>query len=69
MIDPVELSRHLAADLPHYMVPRYIEFLSELPRSATNKVRRAALKSAPYGASLWDRKQSGVSLRELAAAR
>lgn len=63
--DPLDLLRHLAGLLPHYMVPRYIEFVAELPRSATNKVRRAALKVAPYGTDVWDRKQAGISLREL----
>ena len=64
-IDPHDLLVHLAAMLPHYMAPRYLEFVDELPRSATNKVRRAALKQAPYGHTVWDRKANGVSLRQL----
>lgn len=64
-IDPHQLLAHLAAALPHYMVPRYLEFLAELPRSATNKIQRAVLKRAPYGHAIWDRKAHGVSLRQL----
>lgn len=63
--DPQALIAHLASILPHYMVPRYLEFLPELPRSATNKVSRAALKKPRYGLVVWDRKAHGVSLREL----
>ena len=63
--DPYELVAYLASVLPHYMVPRYLEFLAELPRSATNKVSRAALKKAPYSTAVWDRKAHGISLREL----
>jgi len=66
-LEPIDLLRHLAGLLPHYMVPRYLEFIEELPRSATNKLRRAALKSAPYGTHVWDRTQHGVSVRDLVA--
>lgn len=64
-VAPDELLTHLAALLPHYMVPRYIEFVDALPRSATNKLRRAALKEAPYGSDVWDRKAHGVVLRDI----
>lgn len=66
-LEAIELLRHLAAALPHFMVPRYIEFLDTLPRSATHKVQRAALKRPPFGAQAWDRKAHGVALRDLVA--
>ncbi|WP_454719935.1 MULTISPECIES: AMP-binding protein [Cupriavidus] len=65
--EPVALLRELAALLPHYMVPRYLEFLPALPRSATSKLRRAALRHAPYGREVWDRKAHGIALRDLSA--
>lgn len=64
-LEAIDLLRHLAATLPHFMVPRYLEFVEELPRSATQKVQRAALKRAPFGADVWDRKKQGVALRTL----
>jgi crotonobetaine/carnitine-CoA ligase len=64
-LEAVDLLRHLAAELPHFMVPRYLEFVEALPRSATHKVQRAALKRPPFGADVWDRKQHGVALRDL----
>jgi crotonobetaine/carnitine-CoA ligase len=64
-LEAVDLVRHLAAELPHFMVPRYLEFVEALPRSATHKVQRAALKRPPFGADVWDRKQHGVALRDL----
>jgi crotonobetaine/carnitine-CoA ligase len=33
-LEAVDLLRHLAAELPHFMVPRYLEFVEALPRSA-----------------------------------
>jgi crotonobetaine/carnitine-CoA ligase len=63
---PEDLLRHLAQRLPHFMVPRYIECLAELPRSATHKVQRAALKRRPLDApEVWDRKAHGVVLRDM----
>ena len=64
-LEAVDLLRHLAAELSHFMVPRYLEFVEALPRSATHKVQRAALKRPPFGADVWDRKQHGVALRDL----
>lgn len=63
--DPRELLGHLAARLPHYMVPRFLEVLDALPRTPTNKVRKAALRAAGITAGTWDRKAHGVELREL----
>lgn len=63
---PDELMRHLARTLPHHMVPRYIEVLSELPRTPTQKVQKAILRKVGVTATTWDRKQAGVSLREIA---
>jgi crotonobetaine/carnitine-CoA ligase len=64
--DPVDLLRHLSARLPHYMVPRYIDVLTSLPRTPTNKVMKKQLRTA--GAkNAWDRKSAGVALRDVIA--
>ena len=39
-----ELRAHFEANLARYKVPRYIEFLPELPRNATGKIRRVDLR-------------------------
>lgn len=59
---------HLAGALPHYMVPRYIDILDELPRTPTNKVRKAELRKRGVTSQTWDRKAAGIALRELVAA-
>ncbi|MCO5089752.1 AMP-binding protein [Bosea sp. (in: a-proteobacteria)] len=63
--DPETLLRHLARTLPHYMVPRYIAFLAALPRTPTNKIQKKLLMTAAFD-QVWDRKASGVSLKDLA---
>src|SRR6202041_3467787 len=45
--------------LPHYMVPRYVEVLPELPRSATNKIQRQVLRASGAGPGVWDRAAAG----------
>jgi crotonobetaine/carnitine-CoA ligase len=64
--DPAALLERLVRLLPHYMVPRYVETIAALPRTPTNKVRKAELRSAPAGSSCWDRKAAGVSVRAIA---
>lgn len=44
----------LAGVMPKYMLPRYIEFVPSLPRTATNKVEKYQLKEAGLGANTWD---------------
>jgi len=39
-----QLRAHLEANLARYKVPKYIEFLPELPRNATGKIRRMDLR-------------------------
>jgi crotonobetaine/carnitine-CoA ligase len=64
-IDPEGLLRWLAARLPHFMVPRYIEVVRELPRTPTGKVRRSELRKQGASPATWDRKAAGIELRQL----
>lgn len=63
--DPGQLLAHLARHLPHYMLPRYVECLSLLPRTPTNKVRKGELRARGTGADVWDRKTAGIDVRNL----
>nr|WP_240940586.1 AMP-binding protein [Planosporangium flavigriseum] len=62
---PEELVAYLAQRLPHFMVPRYITFVDELPRTPLGKPQKALIKKAGVTEATWDRKATGVSLREL----
>lgn len=63
-----DMLRHLAAALPHYMVPRYIEFMPALPRTPTNKVKKAELRQRGATPETWDRKQAGIVLKDVVAS-
>ena len=39
-----ELRAHLEANLARYKIPKYLEFVPELPRNATGKIRRVDLR-------------------------
>jgi fatty-acyl-CoA synthase len=39
-----ELRAHLEANLARYKVPKYLEFVAELPHNATGKIRRVDLR-------------------------
>ncbi|MDM0014924.1 AMP-binding protein [Variovorax sp. J22P168] len=60
-----DLLAHLAGCLPHYMLPRYIERLEALPRTPTNKVRKAELRARGVDAAVWDRKAIGIEVKSL----
>lgn len=66
-LDEADLIRHLARELPHYMVPRYIEVLPVLPRTPTGKIQRQALRASGAGPEVWDRVAAGVSVRALSS--
>jgi carnitine-CoA ligase len=63
-VDPVELTRFLVDRLPYFMVPRYLEFVAELPsaearctssscwlRPGTSKSRSSATEPVPWRCS------------------
>jgi crotonobetaine/carnitine-CoA ligase len=42
-VEPREIADFIARALPKHMVPRYIEFASEIPKTSTQKVQRFRL--------------------------
>ena len=64
--DPDAVIGHMSRNLPHFMVPRYLRFMSELPRSATDKVKKYDLQREGVTADTWD-KLAQTGLRDSAA--
>lgn len=65
-LDHEKLLKFLATRLPHFMVPRYITFVEDFPRTPTGKVQKSLMREAGVTEATWDRSAAGVSLRELA---
>jgi len=52
--NPESLIAQCRDRLPKYMIPRYLEFVAQLPKTASEKVQKVALKARGIGSS-WDR--------------
>ena len=57
-----ELARFINANAPYFCVPRYIEFVSELPYTPTNKVQKYKLRERGVTPQSWDRVAAGFKL-------
>jgi carnitine-CoA ligase len=62
-VDPVELVEYLAERMPAYWVPRFIEYLPELPRTESHKLKKGDLREAGVTAQTWDREKAGITLK------
>ena len=53
-----------AENMSYFMVPRYVAFLHELPKTASEKIEKYRLKqmAEQNRASLWDREQAGIKI-------
>lgn len=54
-LSPEELIAHCQPRLAYFAIPRYIEFLSELPLTENGKVRKQLLRARGVTAATWDR--------------
>jgi crotonobetaine/carnitine-CoA ligase len=57
-LEPEELVRHCEGEMARFMVPRYVEFRSALPKTPTERVQKYALRAEGAG-SAWDREAAG----------
>jgi crotonobetaine/carnitine-CoA ligase len=57
-----ELLEFLVASMPYFAVPRYIEFLPELPKTPSQKVEKYRLREAGTGGATWDCEQQGFRI-------
>ncbi|MFY9933828.1 MAG: AMP-binding protein [Streptosporangiaceae bacterium] len=60
--DPAALTQFLIERLPYFMVPRYLEFATELPKTPTQKVHKHLLRQR-QSTDVWDREAAGIVLR------
>lgn len=59
-----ELIRYLEPRMPYFMVPRFIEFVNELPKTPTEKVRKQALRETGVNENTWDMVAAGIKLKK-----
>jgi crotonobetaine/carnitine-CoA ligase len=61
-LDPAELIAFLQPRMAHFMIPRYLRVLPELPKTPTNKVQKVALRAEGITADTWDRERAGIRI-------
>ena len=59
-----ELISFCVENMAYFMVPRYVQFISEIPKTPSEKIEKYKLKqwAADNKATLWDREKEGISI-------
>ncbi len=63
-LEPEELFRWCVEQLPYFVLPRYIEFRPELPRSPVGRVLKRDLRQEGVTPSTWDAEAAGVAFEK-----
>lgn len=58
-----ELASFVNDNAPYYFVPRYMEFVSEIPYTPTGKAQKFKLREKGVSEGVWDRRSSGYVVR------
>jgi crotonobetaine/carnitine-CoA ligase len=62
-LDPAELIAFLQPRMAHFMVPRYLRILDDLPKTPTRKVEKYLIRQAGIAPDTWDRESAGIRIR------
>ena len=62
-LDPVELLEFLQPRMAHFMIPRYVRVMDELPKTPTSKVQKHLLKEEGVTSDTWDREAAGIRIK------
>ncbi|MES2481705.1 MAG: AMP-binding protein [Pseudomonadota bacterium] len=62
-LDCAALIEHLRPRMAHFMIPRYVRVLPELPKTPTRKVEKYRIRNEGVTRDTWDREAAGVVVR------
>ena len=63
VVEPRALLRFLVPRMAHFMLPRYIRVVPEMPKTPTAKIEKHRLRAEGLTADTWDREAHGVTVR------
>lgn len=63
VLDPVEMIDFLRPRMAHFMIPRYLRVVNELPKTPTMKVQKHVLRDEGVTADTWDRVAAKVEVK------
>jgi crotonobetaine/carnitine-CoA ligase len=61
--EPEQLMAFCEARLAYFMIPRYVDFVKDLPRTPTGKIKKYKLKEEGLSKNTWDREKAGYNLK------
>lgn len=63
-LDHAALLQFCAANMAYFMVPRYVHFVDQIPKTSSEKIEKYKLKqwAAERKAELWDREKNGIAI-------
>lgn len=62
-LEPAALIEFLIPRLAHFMIPRFLRIVPDLPKTPTQKVEKHVLRSAGVTADTWDRDKAGIRIK------
>ena len=62
-LDPVDLIGFLRPRMAHFMVPRYVRILGDLPKTPTNKIEKYLLRKDGITPDTFDRDAAGIVIK------
>lgn len=62
-LDPGQVLDYLRDRLPHFMLPRFIRIVPELPKTPTAKVEKHVLRQQGCTPDTWDRERAEIRIR------
>lgn len=62
-IDPRALFDHLRGRMAHFMLPRFIRIIDDLPKTPTQKVQKHILRDVGVTDDTWDREKAGITIK------
>jgi crotonobetaine/carnitine-CoA ligase len=61
-LPPEDLIKYCNERMAYFSIPRYLEFVSELPKTPTSRVEKYRLRQAGITENTWDREKVGVKI-------
>ena len=61
--DPAEYIQYMAERMPYFMVPTFIRFVDELPKTPTERVQKVKLREEGITPDTFDREKAGIKIK------
>jgi crotonobetaine/carnitine-CoA ligase len=62
-LTPIELMKHCESKMAYFMIPRYVRFMEQLPKTPTQRTEKYRLREEGVTPDTWDRESEGYILK------